>query len=667
MHHRLTNVSETWVHSNGRDQPTDGGLVRLTHLRLCGFRCVGDQPVDLAFEHLTFLLGPNGTGKTAFLHALTRMFGSEASLRRIVLDDFHVPLGETPGIGIARSFWLEAEFAFPELSDEGLPQPTIPPNFGHMRMETANDPPTVRFRLTAQLDPSGEITDELTYVLAVDADDEPARSVKVNRFDRAAIQVHYLPARRDPANHVSYAANSLLGRLLRAADWQMERTTVAALSNEISATLAENDAVAGIAGHLATQWQQLHTGAFLTSPGLAFSHSEIEAVLRYVTLEFSPGPALPAVDFSLLSDGQQSLLYIALVLAAHAIGRQVLTDQTTTFDLSRLRPPVFTLLAVEEPENSLSPHYLGRVLTALYAMTTGHDAQAVVATHSPSLIRRVEPEQVRYLRLDPQRRTIVAKVVMPPKNDDAHKFVREALHAYPELYFSRFVVLGEGDSEEIVLPRCLRAAGLEADATSISVVPLGGRHVNHFWHLLRGLDIPHVTLLDLDLGRYQGGWGRIKYGVDQLVRYVETGELGLTQEQYDGLSTRTDDVRSEANRSWFTWLEQHGVFFSNPLDLDFEMIQHLPDAYDITEDELEAPAAGIVTAVLGKKGDAAGYRDDEKALFPAYHQRFKLGSKPAQHITALAKLDDATLETGIPDAIRRLIMQVASKLKELPE
>lgn len=386
-----------------------------------------------------------------------------------------------------------------------------------------------------------------------------------------------------------------------------------------------------------------------------------------MTLEFSPAPALPTVDFSLLSDGQQSLLYIALVLTAHAIGRQVLTDQTTTFDLSRLRPPVFTLLAVEEPEDSLSPHYLGRVLTALNAMTTGHDAQAVVATHSPSLIRRVEPEQVRYLQLDPQRRTVVAKVVMPPKNDDAHKFVREALHAYPELYFSRFVVLGEGDSEEIVLPRCLRAAGLEADATSISVVPLGGRHVNHFWHLLRGLDIPHVTLLDLDLGRYQGGWGRIKYGVDQLVRYVEAGKLGLPQEVYDSLSTRTDDVRSEANRTWFTWLEQHGVFFSNPLDLDFEMIQRLPDAYDITKDELEVPAAGIVTAVLGKKGDAAGYRDDEKALFPAYHQRFKLGSKPAQHITALAKLDDATLGAGIPDAIRRLIVQVASKLKELPE
>src|SRR6266536_2514945 len=100
----------------------DGTLVRLIRLRLCGFRSVGNEPVKLPFEKLTFLLGPNGTGKTAFLHALARLFGSEPSLRRVVLDDFHVPLGEALGVGVARTFWLEADFVFPELADEQAPQ-----------------------------------------------------------------------------------------------------------------------------------------------------------------------------------------------------------------------------------------------------------------------------------------------------------------------------------------------------------------------------------------------------------------------------------------------------------------------------------------------------------------------------------------------------------------
>lgn len=634
---------------------------------MSGFRSVGTGPVELTFDRVTFLLGPNGTGKTAFLHALARLFGSEASLRRIVLGDFHVPSGETPGVGTARSLWLEADFVFPELVEAQEPQPTVPPHFAHIRMETGDERPTVRFRLTAHLDENGEITDEFVYVLAVDANGEPTRKAAVNRFDRASIQVHYLPARRDPASHVSYAANSLIGRLLRSADWQVQRTAVTDLSKNISDALAANSAVAGVASDLTTQWQFLHTGTFLTNPSLSFTRSEIEAILRYVTLEFTPGPGQPVVDFSLLSDGQQSLLYIALVLTAQAIGRKALAGQVTAFDLDRLRPPVFTLLAVEEPENSLSPHYLGRVLTTLTQMASGYDAQAVVATHSPSLMRRVKPEQVRYLRLNAQRRTTVATVAMPETADEAHKFVREALHAYPELYFARLVVLGEGDSEEIVLPRCLRVVDLEADATSISVVPLGGRHVNHFWRLLHGLGIPHVTLLDLDLGRNQGGWGRIKYAVAELIRYNAPGHLGLTQLQVDTLAKETSDVRAETGNAWLAWLEERGVFFSNPLDLDFAMLQQFPNAYNVAEQERQTPPDRIVTAVLGENGDAISYAEGEKALFPAYHRRFKLGSKPARHFAALAELDDTALTASMPEPIRRLTGKVATMLNGLPE
>jgi putative ATP-dependent endonuclease of the OLD family len=640
--------------------------VELIRLRVCGFRCVGAEPVELTFDKLTFLLGPNGTGKTAFLHALVRLFGSEASLRRIVPGDFHVPYGESPGVG-ARSFWLEADFAFPELVESEQPQPTVPPHFAHMRMGTVDERPTVRFRLTADLDESGDITGELAYVLAVDADGEPTRKATVNRFDRAAIQVHYLPARRNPADHVSYAANTLLGRLLRAADWKMEQTTVTGLSKEISDALAANAAVASVASHLTTQWRSLHTGAFFTNPGLSFTRSEIEAVLRYVTLEFTPGPGQPAVDFSLLSDGQQSLLYIALVLTAQDLGRKALAGQIAAFDLDRLRPAVFTLLAVEEPENSLSPHYLGRVLAALARMANGYDAQAVVATHSASLMRRVEPEQVRYLRLNTQRRTTVSMVAMPATADEAHKFVREALHAYPELYFARLIVLGEGDSEEIVLPRCLRVVDLDVDATSISVVPLGGRHVNHFWRLLQGLGIPHVTLLDLDLGRYQGGWGRIKYAAGELLRFSPPGNINLTQANVDDLGNRTSDVRAVDGMTWLSRLEMYGVFFSNPLDLDFTMLQQFGDAYDINTEELAPPTDDVIAAVLGKTGDAALYTDDEKLLFSAYHRRFKLSSKPARHIAALAKLTDSAVREAMPEPLRRLTTRVATTLSELPE
>ena len=170
------------------------------------------------------------------------------------------------------------------------------------------------------------------------------------------------------------------------------------------------------------------------------------------------------------------------------------------------------------------------------------------------MLKRVAPEHIRYLRLNKDRETVVTSIVMPAATDEAYKFVREAVQAFPELYFSRLVILGEGDSEEIVLPRLLQAKGIVEDDASISVAPLGGRHVNHFWRLLHGLGIPYITLLDLDLGRYQGGWGRIRYAVQQLRKFKP--KRALTQ-QMANLPERDNDqplLTSEHGSRWIKLL-----------------------------------------------------------------------------------------------------------------
>lgn len=77
---------------------------------------------------------------------------------------------------------------------------------------------------------------------------------------------------------------------------------------------------------------------------------------------------------------------------------------------------------------------------------------------------------------------------------DRFKYIKEAVRAYPELYFAKLVILGEGDSEEIILPKYWEAMNGSTDVSGISIVPLGGRHVNHFWRLLNDLEIPHIIL-----------------------------------------------------------------------------------------------------------------------------------------------------------------------------
>lgn len=648
--------------------------MKLVRLRLSNFRSFGLEPTVIELTNLTFLLGPNGAGKTAILQALARMFSLDPTQRRIKRSDFHIPADEKPDeIPDERALWIEADFEFPELEQEDADEadlPAVPGNFAHMQLIAEAGPARVRFRLKATIDQDGDIEESFTYVISEDADGIPIEQNRVSKQDRSAIQVHYLPARRDPADHISYSANALLGRALRSADWSAEREEIATLTDQISEELTDNAAIGGIAAALTKQWGGLHKGGYYANPSVSFGRNEIENLLRHLSVGFAPGHGEDLVDFARLSDGQQSLLYVSLVLAMHSIGSQVLSGELAgAFDIDKLRPAVFTLIAIEEPENSLSPHYLGRVVRTLTTFGEGQNGQALVATHSPSLMRRVPPESVRYLRLSPERTTVVKGIELP-EDESAEKFVREGVQAFPELYFSRLVVLGEGDSEQVVLPRLLEARGILADDASISVVPLGGRHVNHLWRLLNGLGIPHVTLLDLDVARHQGGWGRIRYAAKQLLKYADIDGNDMSQDEIDEIPEwDADEGIIVDDLGWIDRLETLGVFFSSPLDLDFMMMTCYPQAYLVNDDELAAPDEDTIKAVLGKSHDVLGgqYTVLEQSYLDAYHRRFKLDSKPTWHIRAMAGMDDDDLVGAMPDVLDRMFGSIQVKLADLPE
>ena len=261
--------------------------------------------------------------------------------------------------------------------------------------------------------------------------------------------------------------------------------------------------------------------------------------------------------------------------------------------------------------------------------------------------------------------------------------MKQAVRAFPELYFASLVVLGEGDSEEIVLPRAATAANLPVDTSFVSVVPLGGRHVNHFWRLLNDLSIPFVTLLDLDRERHGGGWARVKYACTQLIKNgvaknqvlrIENGVL--TDAEFAKMHTwnlKQDNVA--ALKAWTEALEEFDVFFSDPLDLNFMMLIAFPDAYHkattgvgpkIPEEgspEYNTRLEEARIATLKPKGsDGNTYSANEKAEFIWYSHLFLGRGKPATHILALNELTDEGLRDGTPAVLQRLIARMREKL-----
>lgn len=643
--------------------------MRLSSARISGFQSFGLDVTDVSFEDVTYFIGPNGAGKTATLQALARMFAFEPSLRRLRRSDFHVPLDEQEAPP-QRTLWIEADFTFDETlnDDDDDDDNTVPSFFSQMTLPSADGVPRIRYRLEGTLHPDGEIEERFLYVTRIDENEQPTTVKPVAKRERDEIHLHYLPARRDPADHVAYGATALLGRLLRAVNWSDDRDSIKELTEQITECLSENESIKALSTSLSGAWQRLHKGDFFASPSLTFANSEIESILKHLSISFSPGHGESLVDYARLSDGQKSMLYLSLVLTSLSIGREVRSGQNTSFDPNKLKPSAFTILAVEEPENSLSPHYLGRIVSSLKS-SVGVDAQALIATQAPSMLRRVEPEHIRYLRLNGERETEVSTIVLPEKLTDAYKFVREAVQAFPEIYFSRLVVLGEGDSEEIVLPRILQAKGAPVDEFAVTIAPLGGRHVNHFWRLLTALGTPHITLLDLDVGRHQGGWGRVNYVRDQLDKFDPSRSLpgDWARQAWNDAETpiRTRHWFENGTVDLFSELENRDVFFSAPLDLDFAMLKAFPKAF---EAETSAPTSHDHVTVLGKSHfNPEQYDFGEQELFAAYHKLFKLSSKPAAHLDALGKLSDEELLASLPSSLDRLADKVIAKLEESPE
>lgn len=460
------------------------------------------------------------------MQALQRLFGITGDQRRIRRQDFHIPANEAVA-PLQRHFSLEAILAFPELDSEDVGAEAIPEFFQQMAADEAGRL-KCRLRLEATLTDDGSLDgaiEQKYWAVRAFGEFTDEECVELKAVDRARIQMIYVPASRDGSSQVT---SFLRGRLWRAINWsQGVRDTFDEAGTTLNGAFAGEAAVDVVADAVRRRWQEVHTAGTDTTPLFRPVDLRFQEFIRKVEVVFRPDEAGRERALDDLSDGQRSLFHLAMTAATLDVENSIAEDPVAAgFQPGGVPLPALTLIAIEEPENNLAPFYLSRIVRQVEDLTGGNRAQAVVSSHSASILSRVDPSQVRHFRLSHANRTsLVRAICLPEGPEEESKFVREAVRAYPELYFARFVVLGEGASEEVVIPHLAEAMGFDIDRSFVAVVPLGGRHVNHLWRLLKGLDIPYATLLDLDWGRDGGGWGRIKNACAQLI------EIGVAPQE----------------------------------------------------------------------------------------------------------------------------------------
>lgn len=644
--------------------------MHISKINIQGFRCFNSDGASINIDkRLNAFIGLNSSGKTAALEALKKLFGITNAERSISKQDFHISPDEEGEIG-ERSLSIEVRLDFDESETDAIPH-----FFSSMVVDAEGENPYIRILLESiwtknDLAEEGDIDTKLYFINTPESEENTDDSKHAYpKHLRGLIQAFYVPAIRRPSEQMRYISGSILYRVLSSMKFNDEfKENYSSKIDELNGLFQDIAEFSTIESTLSDIWSEFHKDERYKDVSLSFGTSEIESILQKLEVSFSPTEIDRPYKIDELGEGYRSLFYFTLVCTLLKIEKEI-------EDEDRVKP-LLTILAIEEPENHIAPQLLGRVIKVLTSISEQDKAQVFLSSHTPAIIKRLDPESIFHFRIDDDYATEVNKIDLPEGDEEAYKYVKEAVKNYPEIYFARLVVIGEGDSEHLIFNRLMEVYDKDFDDNIISFAPLGHRFVNHIWKLLSSLHIPYITLLDLDTGRNGGGWGRVKYALQQLIN------IGISKNdllQVEGGKILTDSEFGEMHKwiykenkldnlmAWVNFLKKYNIYYSAPLDLDFLMLEHYPDTYKKAipekggpripdknkESEQFATKVGSAVAATLKSEEAKGetYTEKQKELMIWYNYHFLGRGKPVTHMNALSLMDDEEIKEDTPPVL----------------
>lgn len=646
-----------------------------------GFRCFdADGVVFNSVNKMNVFIGHNSAGKTTAMEALLKLFGEKKD-REIKKTDFYrtTTCSNLPNDS---KLSIEAQLVFNESED------SIPLYFKSLIVDDASDKPYIRIHLDAtwRKDPrnaDGIVEPELYYFQNPECDDDvnPIKT-KLKPVEFSRIQMHYIPAIRRTSDELKYKSNSMVQRMLKLVSYDESfRSQTEKTLRQIDESIQSKGDFQQIKNKLIEKWKKFHKDSRYDDVEVGMLCNDVEQFLKKLEVTFSSsdddGDIYQIDD---LGDGYKSLFYITMMCAFLESQREMKSEDEL---------PSLSILALEEPENHIAPHILGRISRIMEEMSGNDFLQVFISSHSAALVSRIKPEYI-YHFLNTNTKTSVHQISMPDERTEEYKFLKEAVHHWPEIYFAKLVVIGEGDSEEVIFKYLSEHLDVKFDENEITFFPLGHRFVHHIWNLLEQLNIPYITLLDLDRERPGGGWGRIKYILQELKLHNKCDDAfwGNAPKKLD------DDEISNMHKwsfiekehsisdlnEWINYLENFDVFFSSPLDVDFLMLQLFESEYTKKMKELgngpRIPANessvefenylknAIRATLKGDDEDGLGYDGDtyddaEKKLMIWYKYLFLGKGKPVAHILHLPNIPDAELKFNLnPTVLKRIFDRI---------
>jgi putative ATP-dependent endonuclease of OLD family len=224
-------------------------------------------------------------------------------------------------------------------------------------------------------------------------------------------------------------------------------------------------------------------------------------------LAMDPAQGDKDIDPAELGEGTRNLLILAL-LRSYAVTLRQSGEQ------------LLGILAIEEPEIYLHPQ-AQRNLFRILREIADSGIQVIISTHSShfvdteyfdsiGLVRKVDDNEIKGCQ-----HTVLTLVTKQdllehcyatgvPRDKATFENITEYYKSTSnfrlnEAFFARFVILVEGETEELALPEYLAAAGLDCDRRGVSVIAVQGKNqIPKYWRLFSKFGIPMIVVFDND-------------------------------------------------------------------------------------------------------------------------------------------------------------------------
>ena len=450
-------------------------------VRIAGFR--GLENLEVELEQTTVLTGMNNTGKTSFLKALQIVLGNRQFVsqddffikdshcaKQITIDVLIVPVADGKQSDDFSEDW-EALFTTDRIRTDGIK------SFLPLRT-------TVTFNaIKNSYKVQQTILKEWPAYKDGDTDwfDAGKGNKTTFRFDE--LPFFYMDAQRDILEDTKLRS-SYLGKMLSKIEYSTD--DIKAIEQQIEQLNEKAVSSSDILSNIKETLKGLDSALDNQSSGIEITPftKKIRDLNKGLTIYYGDSQD----SFSMEYHGMGTRSWSSLLTLKSFIG-------LLASNADKEKTVFFPVLAIEEPEAHLHPN----AQKQLYNQINSIAGQKIISTHSPYIAAVAELRQIR--NFYKEQVVYCGRVAIDTLDDEAQrKIKRQVINTRGEIFFSKLMVLFEGETEEQALPIFTKHHfGQSAVEMGIDFIGVGG-YGNYlpFLRFAESLHIPWLILSDAE-------------------------------------------------------------------------------------------------------------------------------------------------------------------------